>query len=101
MILEPRGLIDFVQNVDFKKDYKTRMELIILSFLQPPKRRNIQFYTGFVSFCDIVNFHKIDILFVASKLPTTNFLKIEKTTVKHSKVHKSDPPLKLPQIHNH
>ena len=50
-----------------KKDYKTRMKLIILSLLGPPKRQHIQFYTCFVSFCDIDNFHKIDVLFVASK----------------------------------
>ena len=72
------------------------MELMILSFLQPPKRRNIQFYTGFVSFCDIVNFHKIDILFVASKLPTTNFLKIEKTNGKTKQNASIWPPIEAP-----
>ena len=58
--------VDFVQIANFKKDSKTCVKLMILLFLRRPNHQNIQFYTGFVSFFDIVNFHKIDLLLVAS-----------------------------------
>ena len=76
MILEPGELVEFVQNADFKKDYKTSVKLIISSSLRPPRLQNIQFYTSFVSFFDIVNSHKIDVSSVASNLPKTIFFKI-------------------------
>jgi len=61
-----RGEVEFVQIANFKKDLKTCVKLMILSFLRRPTHQYIQFYTGFVSFFDIVNFHKIDFLLVAS-----------------------------------
>ena len=66
-MLEPGGLIEFVENVDFRNYDKTCVNLVIEYSLRPPKRQTIQFYTGFVSVFDIVNFHKIDLLSVASK----------------------------------
>ena len=78
------------------KHYKSCVKLIILSFLRPPKRQNIQFYTCFANFFDIVNFHNIDLLSVASNWLNTNFSKYQKTSVIQSKNHQCDPPLKLP-----
>ena len=49
-----------------KKDSKTFVKLMSLSFMRLQKHQNIQYRTGFVSFFDIVDFHKIDLLSAAS-----------------------------------
>ena len=53
--------VDFVQIAISKNDSKTCLKSIILSFWRLHHNQNINFYTGFVNFFGIVNFHNIDL----------------------------------------